>query len=250
MADEQQVQVNAEGTETQIQTETTETKAEAVETVEAEINQETPEEDGETVAAQQLYRALKDPDHAVEIIELLAKKAGLITTREEKKEAKNLIHEALVEGLGEDYKWLADKLNPAINKILTAQQKQLEEKFDAQEARERQKESNDAVEKITGKFEDFKDHSKRIYQLMEEVVPSGKLSQEQYLTKLYKLAKAEASEEKKSSDKQQRSDKSRNDVPGRLRQTSVGEQDRSDLSRPISRREAIAEALEELSSKT
>lgn len=69
-----------------------------------------------------LIQALKDPSKAPHVIDFLATQAGYtkanIQTRQDVREAKNEITDILAKHLGDDFKFLSDKLAPAIQESL------------------------------------------------------------------------------------------------------------------------------------
>lgn len=213
--------------------------------------EETEEEASERESATRLYNALKDPKTAKQVIRSLAAEAGLLETLADKKEAKSSILDILSESLGEEYKFLAPKLGPAIEKILGEQEKRIGDKFQEAQMREVERETNTAVVEVSKQFKDFELFQPAIIKLMEQITPGKDMTQREYLTKLYKLAKVEASEGKTSEKKSEKIEKSRNDIPGQLHGKSVGGSDKSNTKseRPLTQRQAIAQALDELTSE-
>lgn len=95
---------------------------------EPEEEQEQPETYGlspeEEVNSRQLFAALKDPSKAPIVIKFLAEQAGIITTKEQAKEAKDDVETVLKDALGPEFEIISKRLAPAIDKIIN---KRLEE---------------------------------------------------------------------------------------------------------------------------
>ena len=78
--------------------------------------------DDETQVAKDHFKALKDPEAAKTVIETLAKSVGIkiaeIETKKEEKAAIKSIKDTVIAELGEDYKFLADKLGEVMEKVV------------------------------------------------------------------------------------------------------------------------------------
>jgi len=116
--------------------------------------------------------------------------------------------------------------------------------------REIERETNTAVSEVSAQHKDFDLFQPAIIKLMEQITPGKGMTQREYLTKLYKLAKVEASEGKGTEKRSEKLEKSRNDLPGQLHGRSVGGSDKENTKseRPLSRKQAIAQALDEIAS--
>lgn len=229
----------------------TEVEEKVIPVVEEEVEEETGEEAEEREAATRLYAALKNPKTAKAVIQSLAAEAGLLNTPAEKKEAKSTILDILSDSLGDEYKFLAPKLGPAIEKILGDQEKRIGDRFQEAQMREVERETNFAVQQFSGEFKDFSLHQPAIIKLMEKYTPGNGVTQREYLTDLYHLAKTQATNNKSTEKKSEKIEKSRNDIPGQLSGKSVGGSDKENTSnsgRPLTRKQAIAQALDDIQS--
>ena len=234
-----------EVTETETAAPLTETKEE--EKVKTAPVEENEEEKAEAAEAVKLYRALNNPQSAERIIRILATEAGLLNGNETKREARDAIVEALEESLGEDHKWLAGKFAPAIKKILADQETSISKRFEDIRAAELQRESDGVIEAMTKEYDDFKELVPRITKLMEEINPTDKLSQKDYVKQLYRIARSEKSDRELSNNKSQKADKARKDAAGRIAAASIGGKDENFKDHPVlGRRAAIEAAMKEL----
>lgn len=190
-----------------------------------------------------VYTALSDPKRARVFIETLAREAGLLNSDDKRsdKTKKSEMVEMLEESLGEDYKFLAPKLGPVFDKILGKHKEELDSRFDSVATERIQKESDDALAGMRKDFADFKLFETAIQALMEEIEPGKNLTQKQYLTKLYKLAKAEAADTQRAEDKANRNRPGGNNVPPVGGNDNVNK-DKND--RPKGIREAVTRAME------
>lgn len=89
---------------------------------EKEPEKEQPQVDLDAENGKILVQALRDPEKAAAVIDFLATKAGYtkgtVTTKAEAKEAKEEINDILERNLGEEFKFLAPKLAPAIKETV------------------------------------------------------------------------------------------------------------------------------------
>lgn len=225
-------------------------KDEKDEKVASEETEETEEEDGETEEdledAKRLYRALKNPQTSERTIRLLAADLGLdFDTKGEKKDAKDAILDALETELGQ-YKFLAPQLKKAFDKILGEHTKSIDQKFDNLQREKIITDANTATQEMLRDAE-FANLYPRIMKLMDEVHPAKNVPPKTHLKRLFALAKDEVAEKAKTSSKSDKLKKSIRDVSGKIKDASVGGEDKQfKKDRPLTRREAIKETLEEL----
>lgn len=207
------------------------------------------EEDAEELEdAKRLYKALRNPETSERTIRLLASDLGLeFGTKAEKKEAKDAILDVLEEKLGQ-YKFLAPGLKDAFTQILADHDKKTNARFEDLQRQEIVKASDTAVQEML-KDPEFEKVYPRVMKLMEEVHPAHNVPPKAHLKRLFAIAKDEAAEKAKSSSKSDKLKKSIRDIPGKLKDASVGGEDKNfRKDRPLTRREAIKETLEELES--
>ena len=178
-----------------------------VEKEQKEEKKETPIEEkkeGDLLAEQgkQLLLALQDPAKAPIVIKFLAEQAGysklpVPETKKEAKEIKNDILDELKEGLGEEFSIIAERLAPAIEKILA---KKLEESqadiradLQAQESEKLRDQSARAIEKLTtgffGEGEDLPDNvNQEMGKYMDRTPPTSDMSPKDYLDDAFHYA--------------------------------------------------------------
>lgn len=176
-------------------TETKETKEEAVkEETKEEPKEETKKptlEEAEQEQALSLFRALKDPNRAADVIRVMAKEAGLLETKAEKKEAERTIEEIIKEGLGEEYEFLSEKLGPVIKQAVEFATKDIREKTDATEKEREAEKINREIESVLNKYADAAKLEPDVLALMNEILPSPGQKVDVYFERLLKIAAAE-----------------------------------------------------------
>jgi hypothetical protein len=167
--------------------------------IEAPEGEEAEEEEdfseSEADESKRLYKALKDPKTAGPIIAALAQQAGILTgkqpeTKAEEKKATRDVKAILSEALGE-YKFLADKLGPAIESILQQERESNEVKFAEQAQHRIEGEVVSATDKLS---RETKGESRKLEAKMNELsqeIPIGTMSVETYVRRLYTIAAAD-----------------------------------------------------------
>lgn len=229
----------------------------------------------ETEQARQLYAALKDPSRRDGIIKYIAEQGGYVPKesltpkeqKEEVKESKDEILDALKESLGSEFSFLAEKLGPAIGKILTRElaKSQADIRASIQEAESEKLEgqSNRALGKLTNDFfgegADLPDNvTKGMSSFMEKFPPTPDLSISEYLdhafyTTIGRLGLTKSGKSGSVKDKEAAADKiKRNgaDASSRLaseRSTSNTGRVVEDTSKIMTRKQAIEAAMEAVS---
>lgn len=233
---------------TEVEEETTKEEAtEKVEEKEEKVEKSKKEdtEDTETTQAKNLYKALNDPKTAKTIIEAMARKVGLLgdeeLTKKETKAAKKKIQDVFKEALGEDMGFLAEKLGPAIEKVLEHYDSENQERFKSYEAEKAKEETGKAVETLYSKYEDAEALEARIFELMDEISPGPNSTPYKYMEKLYHLAKAEANEASVKDKMKKKLKNNSEDATARL--SSSGSREVKTSSAP-SKAPSLDEALE------
>jgi hypothetical protein len=201
----EQLIAGTEATETEVEA-TTEIEEEAPEeiTEEGTEPEETPVTDVDTLSevqlaeAQKLYRLLSDPKQRGPLIAALAQDAGILnretslTVKEEKKAAK-AIREVISESLGPEFKFLADRLSPAIEAIVGQSNERLDEALQQQALEKITQETVAATEKLSRETKGVSAKlEKRMQELADEMPPGKGISVEKYVRRLYALAASEA----------------------------------------------------------
>jgi hypothetical protein len=151
-------------------------------------------EAAEAIEAKNLYRALKNPATSRAVIAALTEQLGMNkapaeTKAEEKRQVKD-VKSILGEALGE-YKFLADKLGPAIEQILESERESNETRFAAQEQYRIEQEVVAATAELNRvtKGESSKLEA-RMNELSQEI-PVGTQSVKTYINRLYTIAAGE-----------------------------------------------------------
>lgn len=201
---------------------------------EAEVEIEEKEKPAETIdeeaaereEALNLYRSLKNPAQAKLIVEELANRLGLenLTTKKEVTVAKKQITDVLKDALGE-FGFLADKLGPAMEKILEEERKEITSRLDAQEASKIEVTVKRTFADIDRKTNgDCTKLGKEIEKLAKEFPPSKTTDPKAYIQRLYTLAASERDDKKGKAVDKGKQENNGSDVSNRLRSGSVNGQ--------------------------
>ncbi len=233
--------------ETPTKEETPEIQVATEETTETQEEEEEKLSDDEATEARNLYKALKNPKSSSAIIAALAQQAGLFNqvqppSVKEIKETKREIKDILAEGLGKEYSFLADKLGPAIEKVLDQERKTSEERFAQLRQTEVEREVVTAYEKLAVQT---KGESKRLEGRMAELseqIPIGKLAVKDYMNNLYLIASGEKKTPPAKIADQIK--KNASDVGSRLRSGSI--QNTEVPSKKMNLNESVNFALDQL----
>lgn len=173
-------------------------------------------DDNDRASAVSLYKALRDPDTANELIENLARRAGLLDKKGDLKDDKPVtktelgrITKKLKAALGKDYDTFSDKVGPLLDDAIT---EYLEEHGGKVESRR----SGDKWENEVEKFTETHELTTKIEDAMKDIMkhspPNFKsegFSAQKYLSRMYKLALEELGEKPPKDKKSE----SRNDFP-------------------------------------
>lgn len=160
------------------------------------------DEDGltpdEAKQARQFYRGLKDPEKAPQLLDFIATQAGYtkIETKAELKEAKKDISAQLLEGLGDEYAPLVEKLGPALEKILKEKleesQKDIRADIDREKNEKIQNESTIVLKGLAKEFhagDDLPENvANEMKSLMNDFEPSKNMTMDKYLKQIHTLA--------------------------------------------------------------
>jgi hypothetical protein len=172
--------------------------------------------------AKQLYKALSNPATAKQVVEIMARNAGLIQGEQTEKKVVKTITDVIKDELGEDYKFLGAKLSKLIpdvvERIIEEKTQDIREKQILREKEDVSKEFTAAFETLSNEFEDFNDLHDTMNKLMDVIPVNKKLTATQYFRNLYYVAKGQKGASKKSTiqvDKD-RLKKSKENVAARL----------------------------------
>lgn len=176
----------------------------------------------ETEAALALYRALQDPDISGDVIENLARRAGLLD-RDKNRRSKDSDDDRpgesraakkLREKLGKDYEKFADTVGPAFDELIAEAVNELRSHSTAERETDRWASQVDKFMESHELTEEIEDKMK---ELMEDSPPNtGRrgFDSQKYLTRMYKNACEELDiEVPKPKGKSRREDSDDNDTP-------------------------------------
>lgn len=157
-----------------------------------------PAKDKDTDAALALYRALQDENTGPEIIETLARRAGLLDENKNKggnkdnepddKPKKSISAAKLRAKLGKDYEKFADLVGPAFDEIIEERLADLRKEYSTASATDKW---SAQVDKFTENHELTPEIEDQMKELMADAPPNvnGKnFDAQKYLTRMYKLA--------------------------------------------------------------
>jgi hypothetical protein len=216
--------------------------------------------------ATQLYSMLKDPAQGPAVLDWLARQAGYdkvkVETKTEVQEVKHGILEDLKESFGPELEFLADKLAPALEKVLN---KKLEE--NTQDIRDSIQQAE--LEKLTAKSDaTYKALSKdffqtdeppaevtaRINELIDEMPPSKGMTIDKYMTNLFHIAVGEKGLSKKTAADRantDRANRNRTDAASRLASERVtrGQEGVSVPKSKMSLTDSVTAAMEAVNAK-
>lgn len=196
----------------------------------------TPEE---IKSSRSLYKALKDPETANELIENLARRAGLLdkkgkNTEDKKETVKELgrITRKLKASLGKEFEGFSDKVGPVFDE---AMQEYMEEHFGKTEAKFTETKWEGEVDKFRDSHELTRKIENKMKELMDEAPPnfkSGSFDAQKYLNRIYKNALEDSGEEapKKSSKRSKDNENDNNGIVERQRPKTVSVDDAIDAA--------------------
>ena len=208
----------------------------------------------ETQVAKDLFKALKDPEAAKIVIETLAKSAGIkiaeIETKKEEKAAIKSIKDTVIAELGEDYKFLADKLGSVMEKVVNEaidnKTKDIKATLEANAKNEQKKALGEALDFAWSGYQnvDTKIQNK-VYELAEEIHPKEGSDPAKYFDRLTKLAAEELGvtlikKESKSINQQDRRDSNRRDSQNRISQEDKADEK---ITNALSNKPTLDEAI-------
>lgn len=163
-----------------------------------------------------LIRALRDPNTSLQVIDYIARQSGYtkIETKQEVKAAARDINSILEENLGEEFKFLAPKLGPAIKESLEAlleskqgtsstQVQALQARLEKQELKEIQQETQKTHVAISQEYfgsDDMPDNVvKAMSKAMDEFPPTdASMTPERYYRRIFQLVSGELGLSKKN----------------------------------------------------
>jgi len=239
--------------------------AEGKETKEEKKEEETEAEEGDEgdleeedlIKAKDLYKVLQDPNAAPHVIRAMATAAGIklgdVETKQDVKVATKSISELIKEEMGDEYKFLGDKLGKVIEKVLTtyvtAETDKVKNEI-ATDRAEKQRESLGIIlDEVFSNYTNIDDKfQKKVYELVKEIPPKAGSDPKQYFTRMVNLASNELgiTLTKDGQDKEVRRERNRNDAQNRLRSKDMADEKTSTVkSKDMSLAEAINKGIED-----
>jgi hypothetical protein len=171
-------------------------------------------------AAMSLYEALQDEDTGKEIIETLARRAGLLDKKdlepkkdETKKEAESRVAKALKKKLGKDYEKFSDAVGPAFDEIL---EEILNERFMERDSNNQTKSWSDNVDTFISNHEFTPEIETAMKEYIDDSPPNvGRkgFDAQRYLNRVYKAACEELEVEPKEKGSKKKRGDSTEDLP-------------------------------------
>jgi len=213
-----------------------------------EDSDDSEEPDPDIENAKALYKALKNPQTAMPIIQELAKQAGLLGATQT--QATKTILDVVAEHLGEEYKFLAPKIGPAIQAVVREEMKGLQTKLDQQVTHKLEQEVDEALDGLNRQTKgEAKKLFPKIAKLMDEFQPSGGISTKKYITRLYNLAKQEESQQIKKIERTRKTIDNSSDVGSRLSAAGISSDNLKETKGSKTIDQAIEIALGKLNRK-
>jgi hypothetical protein len=174
--------------------------------------------------ANALYKLLADPATQKATLETLAKQAGLLGTQETKKEVKEdaeTLVKILEDSLGENLKWLAPKLAPALEKMLGKEREASSKTLAELKNQAVVKEVSDAYEALAKETKGLsRKFESKMVKLADEIYPAPGMSVIKYVRSLYTLASAEGTAKLSKEQLAEKINRNAKDAPGRLTNSS------------------------------
>lgn len=229
-----------------------------------EEEEDKTEEDEEVANGRILYRALKNPAQAGAVIDFLATQAGYtkatVATKTDVKEAHEDITAILERNLGDEFKFLAPKLAPAIKEsldsLLEEHNKDIRTRLDSQELKEIQAETakthNELAQEWFGSELMPDKVVKAMSAAMDEFPPTDpKMTPERYYKRIFNMVVGELGITKQGSSKGDRVAKNqRDDVARNLASQNRGVTPSINGNpKKMSLNDAVSNAIREISNK-
>lgn len=223
---------------------------------ELEDEEEGDLDEDEEAKAKELYKALKDPNAAPHVIRSMAAAAGIklsdVETKQDVKVATKTIKELIKEEMGEEYKFLGDKLGTVIEKVLTTYVDTETAKVKAEVAADREEKQRDKLGEILDTvFAEYTNVDakvqKKVYELVKDIPPKPGTDPKTYFRRMVKLAGTELNINLTASempDREERRERNRNDVQNRLRSKDMADEKNTEAkSKDLTIDEAVRKGI-------
>ncbi len=172
-----------------------ESKEKELETKESDESEYSPEE---VAAAVNLFRALNDPQSGPAILEVMAKKAGIIegSTKKEQKEVVRTINDVVLEHLGPEFSVLGGKLSKILETVVPAIVMKIADPTNTKvaniEKAQVMRNLGAALDTSFGKYEDVPQKVQlKVKDLIDEIPPSPNTDPVKYFDRITKMASDE-----------------------------------------------------------
>jgi hypothetical protein len=226
--------------------------------VETKTKEQEDEEKSIAEQGKELMKALRDPAKAPIVIKFLAESAGykkdevIPTTKAEVKALRDDILDDLKEGLGEEFNIVAERLAPALEKILNKQleksQQDIRAKMLEQEQEKLQNQSATVLTTLSQDFfgePDIPDNvQKAMSSFMDRVSPSPGSSIRDYIEDAFHYSIGKLGLQKTDSKTKARTERARTDASSHLASERAPSESTLKASpKPMTRQEAIEAAI-------
>lgn len=190
----------------------------------ADEGEDSPEEIAE---AKRVYKLLKDPKTARNLVTQLARAEGLLgdeaPTKTELKAAKASISDILKEKLGSNYEFLIPSLSEALEKILAGERDTQQQSIQQIQIDATKRESADVLSKLARETKgESRKSEARMLELMQEFQIGPGVSIEKYLRGLFAQATSARDASNQKNSKNDKIRRNANDAPSRLQSSSSG----------------------------
>jgi len=219
--------------------------------------QEGSGDDEEDEKARQLYKALSNPATARQVIEVMARNAGIIDTPKKEEKVVKTITDVIKDELGTEYSFLSSKLGKIIPQVVEriveekteARINEIKEKQMTREKEEVSKEFHSAFEKLSEEFEDFDDLQGKMNKLMDVHPVTNKQTAYEYFRDLYYIAKSSRTTKSKVVVDKAKLQKSKENVGARLSAEGEPKDTSKGSSGNMTLRQSIQAAIDEIQEK-
>jgi len=223
-----------------------------------------PQDDEDTINGRLLVQSLKDPQKAAAIVRYLATQYGYtkedIQTKQDVKEVSKGIEGILEKHLGDDFKFLAPKLGPAIKESLESmlqgntETANLRERLERQEFKDIQNETSNAHVEIAHEWfgsDEMPDNVvKAMSSAMDDFPPTDpNMSPARYYKKIFSMVAGELGLQKKEQKRQDRVERNRQDSGARFltsQNRGVVPDNAATGARKLSLKDAVSLAMEQV----
>ena len=217
--------------------------------------------DADILNAKAIYKALKQPDSQEgkyvinKIIELAQVDIDKDSSKKEVKEAAKSIKDVIKEELGEDYKFLADKLGSALEKGLekavTERTKDIRDDITFRQQKELENTLKSAQDRLQENYPQVKDLETEMVKIMDQIKPSPNTPPYEYIESiLFIAANRKGINLKTKTSSNQRIESNRKDAHSRLASEGVEPTKVATTSRKQNLDESIKAAMEKVAAES